>query len=377
MQGHSKAVDYDSVHERVDPGKVPDLIHGTHYDFYKKIFKEGLLPGAGNRDYRDQIHLLAASTDLSSKLLPPKCDIILHIDPALATGCRFYKSANGYYLTGEPIGPQAISAVTIKETRERVEAEKQGSPPLPSIVLQALLRNQLGGRRQTANAQSSESSHRRAYMALWQLVGLGCFSAPNLPTSCLQPLSQELRRHWCSRPPTGGAESRLASQTRCPVAGLPQSFLELACAPASRQDLEISRPYPQGWGQGVEVGMFLSRLLALVALTAACLLVNTYARRCVPTHWRTQRRLHGIYRRRPHTQRQPNPSTLWWKSRIGPKSGGPAQYFPRTTSFEPGLGEVRVPPGPPTGGEPNSGSKPQSSQGGKMAGGATQHRITT
>ena len=97
VQGHSKAVDYDSVHERVDPSRVPALIHGTHYDFYKKIFKEGLLPGAGNKEWRDQIHLLAASTDLNSKLLPPKCDIVLHIDPALATGCRFYKSANGYY----------------------------------------------------------------------------------------------------------------------------------------------------------------------------------------------------------------------------------------------------------------------------------------
>ena len=166
VQGHSKKVDYDSVHERVDPSRVPALIHGTHYDFYKKIFKEGLLPGAGNKEWRDQLHLLAASTDLNSKLLPAKSDIVLHIDPALATGCRFYKSANGYYLTGEPIGPQAITAVTIRETKERVESEKEGSPPLPSIVLQALLRNQLGGRRPTANAQSSESSHRRAYMAL-------------------------------------------------------------------------------------------------------------------------------------------------------------------------------------------------------------------
>ena len=132
VQGHSKAVDYDSVHERVDPSRVPVLIHGTHYDFYKKIFKEGLLPGAGNKEWRDQIHLLAASTDLNSKLLPPKCDIVLHIDPALATGCRFYKSANGYYLTGEPIGPQAISAVTIRETKERVEA---GERRLPSFAV--------------------------------------------------------------------------------------------------------------------------------------------------------------------------------------------------------------------------------------------------
>ena len=118
VQGHSKKVDYDSVHERVDPSRVPTLIHGTHYDFYKKIFKEGLLPGAGNKEWRDQLHLLAASTNLSSHLLPAKSDIVLHIDPALATGCRFYKSANGYYLTGEPIGPQAITAVTIREPRK-------------------------------------------------------------------------------------------------------------------------------------------------------------------------------------------------------------------------------------------------------------------
>ena len=376
VQGHSKAVDYDSVHERVDPSRVPDLIHGTHYDFYKKIFKEGLLPGAGNKDWRDQLHLLAASTDLSSKLLPSKCDIVLHIDPALAKGCRFYKSANGYYLTGEPIGPQAISAVTIRETRERVEAEKEGSPPLPSIVLQALLRNQLGGRRQTANAQSSESSHRRAYMALWQLVGLGCSSAPNPPTSWLSPLLQELRCHWHSRPPMGGAEGRLTGLTKCPATGLPQSFLELVCEPASRQDLQISRPYPQGWGHGVEVDMLLFSLPALFALTAASLLVYTCTRRCAHTPWRTQRRLHGIYRRRPQTQQTHKHRMIWWKSRVGPKSDGPAQYLIEATSFESGLGEVRVPPGPPTGGEPKSGSKPRSSQGGKMAGGATQHRIT-
>ena len=94
------------------------------------------------------------------------------------------------------------------------------------------------------------------------------------------------------------------------------------------------------------------------------------------THWRTQRRIHGIYKRRPHTQHKPDTSTFWWKSRVGPKSGGPAQSSNRTTSFAAGLGEVRVPPGPPTGGGPNNGSKPRPSQGGKMAGGATQHRIT-
>ena len=114
VQGHSKKVDYDSVHERVDPSRVPALIHGTHYDFYKKIFKEGLLPGAGNKDWRDQLHLLAASTNLSSHLLPAKSDIVLHIDPALATGCRFYKSANGYYLTLSRRGVLVLPCVVIR-----------------------------------------------------------------------------------------------------------------------------------------------------------------------------------------------------------------------------------------------------------------------
>ena len=373
VQGHSKAVDYDSVHERVDPDKVPALIHGTHYDFYKKIFKEGLLPGAGSKEWRDQLHLLAASTDLNSNLLPPKCDIVLHINPALATGCRFYKSANGYYLTGEPIGPQAISAVTIRETRERVEAEEEGSPPLPSIVLQALLRNQLGGRRQTANAQSSDSSHRRAYMALWQLVRLGCSFAHNLPTLWLTLRLQELRSHWRSRPPTGGADGRKTGLTKCPATGLPQSLLEPICATVSRQDMEISRPQLQGWEHCVEDRMFLPCLFAIAVLTAAGLLVHTHACRRVHAPWRTQRRIHGFYRRRPQTQQTLKHSMPWQTSRVGPKSDGPAQYFTKMTSFEPRLGEVRVPPGPPTGGEPNSGSKPRSSQGG----GATQHRITT
>ena len=275
VQGHSKAVDYDSVHERVDPSRVPDLIHGTHYDFYKKIFKEGLLPGAGNKEWRDQLHLLAASTDLGSKLLPPKCDIVLHIDPALATGCRFYKSANGYYLTGEPIGPQAISAVTIRETRERVEAEKEGSPPLPSTVLQALLRNQLGGRRQTAKAQSSESSHRRAYMALWQLVGLGHTSAPSLLTSWISPLLQEppaltATNGW-SRRPTDRPDQVPNSRTSTEFPGHQPVHQHLD------RTWRFSRPCPQGWGHGVEVDMFLSCLLALVTLTA-CLPA------CFPLH---------------------------------------------------------------------------------------------
>ena len=264
VQGFSKAVDYDEVHERVDPEKVPDLIHGTHYDFYKKIFKEGLLPGAGNRDYRDQVHLLEA-TNIGSRLLSPKCDIILHIDPALATGCRFYKSANGYYLTGEPIGPQAISAVTIKETKERVEAEKKGSPPLPSIVLQVLLRSKLGGRRPTANAQSSESSHRRAYMVHWQLVRFSQSCVASFPTLRLQPLMQETKqlRQQRPRPPKGGA----AGEARCTTAGPPQQTMAPARVHAPWQDLGTSGNFPQGGLRSAQgPSCWTGRVLVLVSL---------------------------------------------------------------------------------------------------------------
>ena len=56
-------------------------------------------------------------------------------------------------------------------------------------------------------------------------------------------------------------------------------------------------------------------------------------------------------------------------SRTGPKSGGLAAI--NIATLRPALDEVRVPPGPPTGGEPAYGIKPWPSQGGKVAGGAT------
>ena len=59
----------------------------------------------------------------------------------------------------------------------------------------------------------------------------------------------------------------------------------------------------------------------------------------------------------------------------GPKSGGLAAINITTPRQE--LDEARVPPGPPTGGEPTYGIKPWPSQGGKVAGGATSRQTTT
>ena len=118
-----------------------------------------------------------------------------------------------------------------------------------------------------------------------------------------------------------------------------------ACSLASRQELQISHPPRQGRRHGAKFSKLLFSLcapFALVTVTLGCLC----SRRAAYTHWHTQRRPHGIYKRRPQTQHTHKPSNTWWKSRVGPKSDGPARYSMKTTFSEPRLGEVRVPPGP-------------------------------
>ena len=161
------------------PQQSPRLIHGTHYDFYKKIFKEGLLPGAGNKEWRDQLHLLARKHRLEQQTVAGQERHRAAHRPGPCQGVPIFTKVQMDITSRVNYGPQAITAVTIRETKEGSSQRREGSPPLPSIVLQALLRNQLGGRRPTANAQSSESSHRRAYMALWRLARVCCPSAPN------------------------------------------------------------------------------------------------------------------------------------------------------------------------------------------------------
>ncbi|CAE7541181.1 TRPT1 [Symbiodinium sp. CCMP2592] len=143
VQGHSSKVDPEAVHDRVDPKEVPFLLHATHYEFYKKIFHEGLHPGGGGgSSWRQQLHLLPGERS-SERYFPTRTDIVLHVKPSSATECVYYRSQNGYYLTSDSIAPKYIQAVTIRESGERVESTED-SPPLPSVVLQAYLRPQLG-----------------------------------------------------------------------------------------------------------------------------------------------------------------------------------------------------------------------------------------
>ncbi|CAE7387508.1 TRPT1 [Symbiodinium sp. CCMP2592] len=162
LWGHSLPIDNDQVHAWVDPEKVPDMVHATHYDFYKKIFDQGLLPGGGSSSWRQQIHPLA-DNPANAKFFPAKADIILHIDKASAQACTYFLSDNGYFLTENAVPSKYIRAVTIRETGERVEAEN-ASPPTPSRVLTAYLQPQLQGGLKSAYS-GSQHSHRRAYMA--------------------------------------------------------------------------------------------------------------------------------------------------------------------------------------------------------------------
>ncbi|CAE7521994.1 kptA [Symbiodinium sp. CCMP2592] len=131
--------------------------------FYKKIFQEGLHPGGGGgSSWRQQLHLLPDERS-SEKYFPTRTDIVLHVKPSSATECVYYRSQNGYYLTSDPIAPKYIQAVTIRESGERVESTDD-SPPLPSVVLQAYLRPQLGQAGRQAAPDNSKSTHVRAYM---------------------------------------------------------------------------------------------------------------------------------------------------------------------------------------------------------------------
>ncbi|CAE6911839.1 kptA [Symbiodinium sp. CCMP2592] len=156
VQGHSREVDPEAVHDRVDPKEVPYLLHATHYEFYKKIYNEGLHPGGGGgSSWRQQLHLLPDEKG-SEKYFPTRTDIVLHVTPSSATESVYYRSQNGYYLTSDPIAPKFIQAVTIRESGERVESTDD-SPPLPSVVLQAYLRPHLGKAGQQMAPDNSNS----------------------------------------------------------------------------------------------------------------------------------------------------------------------------------------------------------------------------
>ena len=96
-----------------------------------------------------------------------------------------------------------------------------------------------------------------------------------------------------------------------------------------------------------------------VARARSCACLTSKARSTNNHAVYTPRRFHGNQEYEPHR------SQVRWSSRN--------QHHNTQTRAR----EVRVPPGPPTGGEPAYGIKPWPSQGGKVAGGATSRQTTT
>ena len=67
------------------------------------------------------------------------------------TTATWYKTSNGYYITADPIGQEAIQAVRIVESDEEI-ARSAKAPPSIGAVLQALIRCSQQGSRPSAPA---------------------------------------------------------------------------------------------------------------------------------------------------------------------------------------------------------------------------------
>ena len=110
-QGHSFKIDPESVHTRTPTEKMPSLVHGTRYDFLQSILQHGIRPGGLREGHRQMVHCLPDSPS-SAKFYPPGVDVVLHISPQKAD-VKWYRSANGYYMTSETVPAKAIVMVSV------------------------------------------------------------------------------------------------------------------------------------------------------------------------------------------------------------------------------------------------------------------------
>ena len=74
-QGHSFRVDPNQVHTFIPVGEVPDIIHGTHYDFLRSILRHGLRPGGLKEGHRQMVHCLPDRRS-SWQFFPPRVDTL-------------------------------------------------------------------------------------------------------------------------------------------------------------------------------------------------------------------------------------------------------------------------------------------------------------
>ena len=83
-------------------------------------------------------------------MFPDGSDVVLVIRTAKTTA-TWYKTSNGYYITADPIGQEAIQAVRLVESDEEIARSAKAPPPI-GAVLQALIRCSQQGSRPSAPA---------------------------------------------------------------------------------------------------------------------------------------------------------------------------------------------------------------------------------
>ena len=138
-QGHSiEGVNVAETATVLDFESTPAyVLHATRYDFLKSIYENGLLPGGRSAKRRSHIHTVEQTPGYKD-MFPDGSDVVLVIRTAKTTA-TWYKTSNGYYITADPIGQEAIQAVRLVESDEEIARSAKAPPPI-GAVLQALIR---------------------------------------------------------------------------------------------------------------------------------------------------------------------------------------------------------------------------------------------
>ena len=364
-QGHSiEGVNVAETATVLDFESTPAyVLHATRYDFLKSIYENGLLPGGRSAKRRSHIHTVEQTPGYKD-MFPDGSDVVLVIRTAKTTA-TWYKTSNGYYITADPIGQEAIQAVRLVESDEEIARSAKAPPPI-CAVLQALIRCSQQGSRPSAPAHrppgvstgSSSLTHKSSSAYMHRCL-------PSREEGPVDDCRQE-RAHTSCCP--AGLVCRLMTFPITTAAdstgGHPGA---VAAAPDSSRATTWQEPLVYPDRREAQTSLpFLCVILAVAVYTCGSV-ARARSCACLTSKARSTNN-HAVYT-------PPDVSTeIKNTSRTGPKSGGLAAI--NIATLRPALDEVRVPPGPPTGGEPAYGIKPWSSQGGKVAGGATPRQTT-
>ena len=350
-QGHSiEGVNVAETATVLDFESTPAyVLHATRYDFLKSIYENGLLPGGRSAKRRSHIHTVEQSPPGYKDMFPDGSDVVLVIRTAKTTA-TWYKTSNGYYITADPIGQEAIQAVRIVESDEEI-ARSAKAPPSIGAVLQALIRCSQQGSRPSAPANrppgvstgSSSLTHKSPSAYMHRCL-------PSREEGPVDDCRQERAFSFCC---LAGLACRfttfLITTAADSTGGHPGA---VAAAPdTSRTSAWQGSPvYPERReAQTAWASLPILRMILAVAVYAYGRVARAHSCACLTPEARSTNN-HAVYT-------PPDASTaITVTSCAGPKSGGLAAINIKTPRQE--LDEVRVPPGPPTGGEPTYGIKP-------------------